>query len=272
MKVAHLGDEYSHTFAAVRRLCGEVVSVGRSTVRGAALAVVNGECDACVLPVENSTEGAVTATADVLVELPLFVRAQTAMTVHHDLIASEGANLKDIDTVYSHPQALAQCAKWLEKNLPGARRIAVSSTSQALGIIRGANQAAIARAPCPGQRSLEARIEDCKDNTTRFWLLSKVPGSHGRRFSVIFGAKDRPGGLLSVLRLFEKAEANMTRIESRPSKKALGEYIFFADFFHEDAEKAENLLKELKANTDFTKFLGRYDDIENMEAETDLWD
>ena len=272
MKVAYLGDEYSHTFAACGVLAKGMEAVSFSTMRAVAESVTEGECDCCVLPVENSLEGAVTATADILNELPLFIRAQTALAIHHDLIGVSGASLESVKTVYSHPQALAQCEKWLRNNLPKARLVSTFSTSYALQLLKSEQEAAIARAPRQGQKVIAENVEDSRGNATRFLLLSKKCGTHGKRGSVIFGAENKPGGLLDVLKLFEKERVNMTRIESRPSKRVLGEYIFFVDYTFERQESELSLLKELSLKNIPTKYLGRYDDINRLEAETDLWD
>ena len=276
MKVAFLGNEYSHTYAAGKVLCGDNAEyVGFRTAREVAVATASGKCDMCVLPVENSVEGSVTATADVLLDFPLFIRAETARAIHHGFIVKEGACLKDISTVYSHPQALAQCAKWLAANVENAEQIAVHSTSYALTLLDTKEKAAVAAMPASGQKELFSRIEDYASNATRFLLLSPLVSDKGGRASVIFSARNRPGGLLSVLGIFERESMNMTYIQSRPSKSGLGDYIFFVDFTL--PEKAGDnalaeLVKALEANTSFFKFLGRYNHINNSEATDNLWD
>ncbi|MCI9030902.1 MAG: ACT domain-containing protein [Clostridia bacterium] len=275
MKIAFLGDEYSHTYAASREFCGkkQAECKGFRTAREVAESVASGKCDMCVLPVENSVEGSVTATADVLLDFSLFIRAETTRAIHHGFIVNDGAGLSDIREVYSHPQALAQCARWLADNTE-AEQIAVHSTSYALTLLDSKDKAAIAAMPARGQKELFSHIEDYASNATRFLLLSPFAGSKGNRASVIFAAKNRPGGLLDVLKIFEGAGLNMTYIQSRPSKSGLGDYIFFVDFTlpKKGGDKTlEELVALLKADTGFCKFLGRYDHITNSEATNNLW-
>jgi prephenate dehydratase len=268
VRTAYLGDEYSHSFAACKEFfCGE--TAGYRTVREVAAAVVSGECDECVLPAENSVEGAVTATEDVLVDFDLYIRSRIVLPIRHCLVALPGAKLLDIEKVYSHPQALAQCGKWLSENVPNAERIPTLSTSYALGLIENARQAAVAGSAKNGQEIIARGIEDYKHNSTRFIRLSKELNDAGRRASVVFGAENRPGGLLYVLKLFESARMNMTRIESRPSKAGLGDYIFFVDFVLPESNgdaALKELLCSLRKNAASVKFLGRYDDINKAEA------
>lgn len=269
MKIAYLGNEYSHTFAACKALCGDAEFVGKKTAHDVATAVASGECDMCVLPIENSVEGSVTATADALLELPLFIRAETALSIHHNLVAIKGASLKDIRTVFSHPQALAQCRGWLKSKLKDADTVAVHSTSYALELLSSADKAAVAATAASGQEVLVANVEDYSSNATRFLLLGREEGTVGDRGSVIFSAGNRPGGLLSVLKVFEVCGINMTYIQSRPSKSGLGEYIFFVDFILPlDKETASlgRLLTLLEEWTSYCKFLGRYYNVNKSEA------
>lgn len=166
--------------------------------------------------------------------------------------------------MYSHPQALAQCREWLEKNLPDAEQTAVYSTAYALELLDSDDKAAIAGAAASGQKVLSANIEDYPSNKTRFVRLSRGRADGGSRASVIFAAKNRPGGLLSVLKVFEVCGMNMTYIQSRPSKNELGDYIFFVDFTlpkERKAQSLERLLTLLDDWTGFCKFLGSYDHI-----------
>lgn len=268
MRTAYLGDEYSHSFAACKEFACDC-TVGYKTVREAAAAVVSGECDECVLPAENSVEGAVTATEDALVDFDLYICSRIVLPIRHNLISISGAAVQNIERVYSHPQALAQCGKWLSENLPNAELLPTLSTSYALNLIEDERQAAVAGAAKSGQTVLAQGIEDYKHNSTRFIRLRKTPCGKGGRAGVIFGAENRPGGLLSVLKLFENARMNMTRIESRPSKSGLGDYIFFVDFILPETSgdaALKKLLDSLRNSAATVKFLGRYDDINNAEA------
>lgn len=268
MKIAYLGDEYSHTFAACKLLAiGD--TAGFKTVREAAAAVESGVCDECVLPAENSVEGAVTATEDALADFGLYIRSRAALPIRQNLVVLRGALPQNITRIFSHPQALAQCAKWLSENVPQAELIPTLSTSYALDLVTDKATAAVASAAKDGQEIAAFGIEDYKHNCTRFLRLSKTPNESGKRASVIIGAENRPGGLLNILKMFESAQMNMTRIESRPSKTGLGDYIFFVDFILPESgggKAISGLLSELKAGGALIKFLGRYDDINTMEA------
>ena len=269
MKIAYLGDRYSHSYAASLYLADKKSDFrGYKSVSDAAQAVMEGECDMCVLPSENSVEGAVTATEDILLEKPLYIRSRVALPIHHCFVTKGNVPFDVIETVYSHPQALAQCSLWLKTNVPQAKTVSVYSTSYALGLIKSENEAAVAASA--GENATEAarNIEDYGNNTTRFLLVSKECLTEGRRASVIFGAENRPGGLLDMLELLAHAGVNMTRIQSRPSKTGLGDYRFFADFTLPDSRGNEALAcvtDSLKKAAAYFKFLGRYDDI-FMEA------
>lgn len=267
MRIAYLGDDKSHTCAAAHRLFEQGEFVGFKTVEEAVSAVNAKECGYAVLPVENSVEGGVNATMDALTDCGLFICGEITLPIHQNLIVKKGARLSDIKTVYSHPQALSQCREWLSKNLPHAERKEVYFTSYALRLIKDCTIAAIAAQADEGQQTLESGIEDRKNNSTRFIALSRLPCISGRKASVVFDAKNEPGGLLRVLGVFKDYGVNMTSIVSRPSKAAMGDYIFFVDFtFEGESAEMDELTSALKLNTAFVRFLGRYDSLNKLEA------
>jgi prephenate dehydratase len=218
-----------------------------------------GEATLAVVPVENSTEGSVTITLDTIWELNnLHIQQGLDLPVAHRLL-SRGQTLKGIKTVYSHPQALAQCQKWLEKNLPQARLIATNSTTEAIQLINQEPTAGAISSPRASQLydlpTLAKNINDYPDNCTRFWVVSLAKSGYGSHISLAFSFdKNVPGILVKPLQIFAKRNINLSRIESRPTKRTLGEYLFFIDLegdmretvIKTGLEELSNLTKELK--------------------------
>ena len=191
-------------------------------------------CDAAVVPVENSVEGGVTATLDALWAHPtLCIRRAVVMPIRHALLSSGG--LQDISEVLSHPQALAQCSGWLTAYLPGALQLPTSSTAEAAKMVTGSKfRAAIASRSMGQDRGLKELvfpINDVAGNCTRFLLLQRGERrQQGDVASIAFSLPgNSPGALLEALGCVASLGLNMSRIESRPSKRELGEYVFFVD-------------------------------------------
>ncbi len=219
----------------------------RSVVEQAA----NGNCDAAVVPIENSIEGGVTTSLDALWSHPeLCIRRALVLPIQHALISS--GQINQISEVLSHPQALAQCSEWLSKNLPNAIQLSTSSTAEAARMVQGSHfRAAIASrnaAKTKDMQELAYPINDIPGNCTRFVLLQ--PGQrklNGDIASIAFSLHaNAPGSLLKVLSCIAKLGLNMSRIESRPSKRELGEYVFFLDV--ELEQNAKNFSEELSTS------------------------
>ena len=258
-KISYLGDRYTHTYAAAEKFShGEAELVGYHTIYSSIEAALRGECDYAVAPIENSCGGSVTDTLDALRALPLYVREETVLHVPQHLIGVAGATADGIKTIYSHPQALAQCDAYLRAHFPDAEAIAVSSTAEALSLACDATKAAIARAPSEGRAVIDAEIEDVKNNSTRFLLLGRERADRGGKCSVVFETPNKPGALVGALSLFGEHGVNMTKIESRPHKSELGRYVFFVDFECDPSSPPDALIKELESRTTYIKFLGRY--------------
>lgn len=267
MKIAYFGDEKSHTYAAARRLFANGEFVGYKTVEQVCRAVDEGDCCTCVIPAENSVEGSVNACFDALLSRKLFIRAEITMRIHHSLVVRDGAKAEEIRVVYSHPQALSQCRNYLETHLPQAQQIAVYSTSYALTLLDDGTKAAVALTADKGERILARGIEDFSNNATRFLALGKAPKAGGSKASVVFGAPNRPGGLLEILQVFADYGVNMTAITSRPSRAGMGDYIFFADYTSPAQSGGDGaMLDALRSKTAFLKFLGSYDGTECTET------
>ncbi len=196
--------------------------------------VQRGRANYGVVPVENSTEGAVSHTLDMFMESELKINAEVLLEISHYLLSRTG-RFEDIRKVVSHPQPLAQCRKWLEENLPDVPLVDVGSTAMAAQTAADdETAAAIASemaASLYGLQIVKERIEDNPNNFTRFLVIGrKTPSPSGRdKTSIMFSVKDEPGILYRMLEPFSKRGVNLSKIESRPMKKKAWEYIFFLD-------------------------------------------
>jgi len=218
-----------------------------------------------VVPIENSIEGSVNRTYDLFLEYDLKVCGEIIIRISHCLIAHKGTNIDQIKTVYSHPQALAQCRKFLEQHK--LRAISTFDTAGSVKMIKEENMmdaAAIASeraAQIYDMTILEKEIEDNKNNSTRFFVLDKKdsPYSGQDKTSIIFAAKSVPGALYQILKEFADRNINLTKIESRPTKSTPWEYHFYLDFEgHRTETKCQQALNSIRDKTIFVKILGSY--------------
>ena len=194
--------------------------------------LANDLCEAAVVPIENSVEGGVTSSLDALWRHKnLFIHRALVIPIRHSLLSS--GKLSTISEVLSHPQALAQCSNWLNENIPNAVHLPTNSTAEAIRMVRGSQfRAAIASKEASEELNVLAYpINDIEGNRTRFVLLSKnYSKTEGNKASLAFSLKSNsPGALLEALNCVANLGLNMSRIESRPSKRELGEYVFFID-------------------------------------------
>ncbi len=226
-------------------------------------AAAQGEVAWAVAPVENSVEGSVAVTLDTLWQFDqLQIQQALVLPIAHALI-SPATDLAAITHVYSHPQALAQCQIWLETHLPQAKPIPTSSTAEALQRLDD-HTAAIAsqRAAQLYQRPILAfPINDYPDNCTRFWIVGLHPSPGGSHSSLAFSLRQNlPGALVQPLQVFAQQGINLSRIESRPTKRSLGDYLFFLDLeANLLTSAADPLLKQLAQDTETLKLFGSYD-------------
>tara|TARA_Y100001968_G_scaffold333604_1_gene397569 strand:- start:608 stop:1447 length:840 start_codon:yes stop_codon:yes gene_type:complete len=207
--------------------------------------IANKHCEAAVVPIENSVEGGVTTTLDSLWTHPeLFIRRALVMPIRHALFSC--GSLENISEVLSHPQALGQCSEWLNKNLPNALLLPTSSTSEAIRMVKGSKfRAAIGSKTLGSSEELNELaypINDIEGNCTRFVLLQREEIKQSSAFSSFAFSlhSNCPGALLKALNCISELGLNMSRIESRPSKRELGEYIFFVDVELENNNKEIN--------------------------------
>lgn len=235
------------------------------TIPQAINAAENGHVDVAVVPIENSIQGGVTMTLDSLWQSEsLQIQQAIVLPIAHALITRAQA-LADIEVVYSHPQSLAQCQQWLDRNLPNVQQIATDSNTDRLhNVAEDASLAAIASqraAEIYNLPILKFPINDQPDNCTRFLVLGRTaPTTKGTHSSLAFSLKrNMPGALVKPLLVFADRKINLSRIESRPTKRSLGEYIFFIDIEAPiDDPNFSEALQELQTVTENLKILGSY--------------
>jgi prephenate dehydratase len=241
MRIAYLGPPGTFSEEAVTRceLAGGDEPMPCASFPDAWDAVLAGRADAALLPVENSIEGAIGTTLDLLVHRSgLMILRELLLPVQQQLLAAPGTTLSQVIRVLSHPQPLGQCARFLRERLPGARLEATHSTADAaIQVSQGlAGAAAIGSRAAAGRYGLSIiaeSIQDSDENTTRFVLVARqdAPPTGRDRTSIAFTMdRDRPGGLYEVMGEFASRGINLSKIESRPMKQALGHYVFFVDF------------------------------------------
>lgn len=244
----------------------------RRSIRDLVMEVIEGSLDMAILPLENSIEGSVSETLDLLVWSGGFhIIGEVVIPVAHDLMAYPGTRPEDIEEVLSHPQALAQCRGYLQSRFPGARLLATNSTAEAAEEVkRRGGRRPVAAVVGPSRAgeiyelvSLDRGVQDFPGNRTRFLAISKdyfAPRTGQDKTSLVFSTvKDRPGALCAILEEFASRGINLTRIESRPTKRMLGEYVFFIDLEgHEEEESVREALKAVERKSSFLKVLGSY--------------
>ena len=270
LRVAYLGPERTNThYAALKRFGPRARYVHAPTIDDVFHEVERRQAEYGVVPVENSLEGAVTHTLDRFIEFPdtpAKIHGEIEQVIDHHLILHPGAKLSQIRTVYSHPQALAQCHRWLTLHLPRVIRQETNSTADAVSYVvdgkRDASRAAIGRQELATPHRLKAmRIPQEQENKTRFLILGMGDASKARRnkTSLMFALKDKPGALHDALVPFKRAGINLLKIESRPSRKQAWEYFFFIDMEGHEAEpRVKRALSALEPNVEFVKVLGSY--------------
>lgn len=263
--IAFLGPEatYSHQ-AALKRFGSSLAYAPQKTIAEVFSEVSKRRADYGVVPIENSTEGAVTPTLDLLVDTDLKLVAQIVLPIQHCLL-SHAPSKEAIRKLYVHPQTFAQCRLWIQRHLPEAEIIETSSNARSTELI-GSSRTSAAIAGLLAAETyrvpvLEHDIQDNSANATRFVVLGRTsPPASGRdRTSVVFSIADQAGALHAALAPFRRFRINMTKIESRPSKRKAWEYLFFVDCDgHSSEPKVARAIQELGKHCSFVKELGSY--------------
>ena len=265
LKIAYLGPEATFSHEAAQRSFGNSVDLEpQRTVAEVFARVERGEAQHGVVPVENSMEGAVTHTLDELMNSPLKVCGEVYLPISQNMI-SRASSLDEVSLVCSHPMALAQAATWIGRELSGVAVEEVESTAEAAR--RAAEEPGVAAvgslmaAEAHELNVLGQNIQDARANTTRFIVLGRAwAGKTGKdKTSVVFSVKDRPGVLKDALSAFSGVGINLTRIESRPSRKRAWTYVFFADFQgHPEEERVQTALANLEDHCPYVSLIGAY--------------
>lgn len=263
LRVGYLGPAGTfHEEAALRRFGSSATLVAYGTIEDVFLETQRGNVDYGVVGVENSTAGAVTSTLDLFLDSNLQICAEIELPIAHSLLGR--GELSQVKRVYSHPQALAQCRRWLGNHLPNAEQIEVASTALAAQMAETVESAAIGTETAGRMYGLSAiarGIQDASTNVTRFLVIgaTRSPRTGRDKTGIVFSVRNRPGALRDALEPFAQRGIDLTRIESRPSRRRLWEYVFFVDLLgHPEDEDVAVALRELDEQSSFVKVLGSW--------------
>jgi chorismate mutase/prephenate dehydratase len=264
LSVAYLGPEGTFTQAAAIKQFGHAVkTLALDSLDDVFREVEAGAADYGVVPVENSTEGVISHTLDLFQQSPLSICGEVELRIHHHLLVKH-RDVK-IARVLAHQQALAQCRGWLEANLPGAEHVAVGSNAEAARLVSEDDAAAAiasdTAAELYGLAIAGRNIEDQPDNTTRFLVIGprEVPPSGDDKTSLLVSVNNKPGALYEMLQPIAQHRISMTRIESRPSRQAMWEYVFYIDVDgHRDDAGVAAAIAALEEKTFAVKVLGSF--------------
>jgi len=271
MRVAYLGPPGTYSEEALRASAPPgVEEVPHPTIYDAVMAVHEGSVDRAVVPIENALEGAVAVTLDTLAleAGDVHIVAEVVHPIHHCVVAARDLELSQVTRVVSHPQATAQCSRFLRERLPEAERVVAPSTADAVLSIRDSSGPEVAlgsrlAAELYGCRVLESNVEDGPANVTRFvWLArERSTAEEAAKTSVVFwgGGDQSPGWLVACLSELSERGVNLTRIESRPRRTALGHYMFFVDLEGGSTERSvSDALDALGGHTEALRVIGSY--------------
>lgn len=283
MKVGYLGPEGTFSEEAgkvyAKKLKGKVEMIPYTTIHDLLFAADRRQVAEAMVPIENSVEGTIGVVTDMLVkDVDLKVKQEVVLPVYHYLLAQKGVKLSEITDIISNPPPIDQCREFLRKKLPKARMHLSYSTAEAAcqvasslgerilahGKVKGPVFAAIGTAASAKLYGLDiiAKKINARDNSTRFVVLAKTDAGrtgHDKTSLVFSILKDKPGSLHDILKVFADRNINLTKIESRPSKKSLGDYYFFLDCEgHHKDQKIAGVLASVKKRSSFYKLLGSY--------------
>ncbi len=266
VKVAYLGPEGTFTQQAAIKHFGEsAISLPMAAIDEVFREVEAGAVNYGVVPVENSTEGVINHTLDSFMDSGLRICGEVVLRIHHHLLVAETTRRDKVSRIYSHPQSFAQCRKWLDAHFPQAERVPVSSNAEAARLVKTEwHSAAIAgdmAAKLYGLAKLAEKIEDRPDNSTRFLIIGNqdVPISGEDKTSLVVAMRNQPGALHDLLEPFHRHQIDMTRLETRPSRTGVWNYVFFIDFKgHREEPRVAAMLEEVQLRAAEVKVLGSY--------------
>ncbi|MFN3383519.1 MAG: prephenate dehydratase [Archaeoglobaceae archaeon] len=266
--VAVLGPKGSFSEEVALRLVGSRLPLRYCSTTDEVIKLVeSGEVDYGIVPIENSVNGTVLPVLDALLSHEVEVFGETKLEVNNCLVAKRDLKFNEIKVVYSHPQAIAQCMGFINNYLPNADIRYTSSTSDAIRLLDDFSAAIVSENAAKLYKLciLRRGIQDLKErNVTRFYVIRKKTGElRGRITSLFFAVEDKPGALKNVLEVFYKKGINLRKLESRPARTGLGDYIFFVEV---EAPLTEEDVKELKEVTTFYKIIGVFDELEKLEV------
>ncbi|HEY9051099.1 MAG TPA: prephenate dehydratase [Gammaproteobacteria bacterium] len=265
LKVAFLGPAGTYNHVATLKHFGSFIEeTPVNNIEDIFRTVESGQAQFGVAPIENSTEGVITHTLDLLTNSSLIICGEVELRIQHNLISNE-KSLESIKKVFSHQQSLAQCRRWLDKNLPGVELYAVRSNSEAVRMCKDEPGAAAIAGRMASEiyevPILKSEIEDEPDNTTRFIVIGRnmVPPSGKDRTSLIVATHNKPGALHKLLKPLAGRGISMSKIESRPSRRGVWEYVFFIDIEgHKDDPVIAEALHDIEHETAMLRILGSY--------------
>lgn len=267
-KIAFLGPVGTYTEEAALLYAPEADLIPHPSITSVGMAVSNGDTNEGVVPIENSLEGSVNFTLDLLIgQADLFIRKEIVLPIEHYLMAKPGTQLADVQVIYSHPQALAQCREFLERTFPRAGQMASLSTASAVSDAQASSLPAAAIAPkraaeLSGAEILASGIQDVAANVTRFVALgtSDPPATGQDKTSLCLTfADDVPGQLYQAIGEFAGRNINLAKIESRPTRESLGQYIFWIDCHgHRDDADMKHAIESISQRVRTIRVLGSY--------------
>ncbi|EPC03459.1 prephenate dehydratase [Litchfieldella anticariensis FP35 = DSM 16096] len=266
IKVAYLGPEGTFTQQAALKHFGEsAISLPMAAIDEVFREVEAGAANYGVVPVENSTEGVVNHTLDSFMDSSMRICGEVVLRIHQHLLISHNTRRDKVSRVYSHPQSFAQCRKWLDAHFPSAERVPVASNAEAARLVKSEwHSAAIAGDMAAKLYDLEKiaeKIEDRPDNSTRFLIIGNqdVPMSGEDKTSIVVAMRNQPGALHDLLEPFHRHQIDLTRLETRPSRTGVWNYVFFIDFKgHCEDPVVEAVLEEVRLRAAELKVLGSY--------------
>ena len=268
VRVAYLGPQGTYSEQAAIDYDPQSDRVAYHSIPLVVGAAGKGEVEEAIVPIENSLEGTVTFTVDLLIhESDLKIRSEVVVPIHHYLLTEPETRMDQIEVVYSHPQALAQCRNYLTRTLPNAEHVASLSTASAVTDMRESRHTAAAissrrAAQIFAATITDANIEDVSNNQTRFVVLSEsdhVPTGNDRTSICFDFSQDAPGVLFDTLGELARRNINMIKIESRPDKRSLGQYVFLVDLEgHREDEVIRDALEGIRSHVSMFKILGSY--------------